>query len=97
MSHKWQFDVPLPVGRLVNLVGERMQRSTFGYGARPFGVGLLIAGHDARGLADTFLLHTFTASISVRLDRKCHVFPIPTTVLSKKESFNTAFENCYRV
>lgn len=49
MSHKWQFDVPLPVSRLVTLVGERMQRSTFGYGARPFGVGLLVAGHDARG------------------------------------------------
>eukprot|EP00039_Didymoeca_costata_P018402 m.333311 g.333311 ORF g.333311 m.333311 type:complete len:271 (-) comp17115_c0_seq1:62-874(-) len=49
MNHKWGLDVPLPVNRLVTMVGDRMQKSTIGYGRRPFGVGLLIAGHDESG------------------------------------------------
>mmetsp|Transcript_5853 Transcript_5853/g.14882 ORF Transcript_5853/g.14882 Transcript_5853/m.14882 type:complete len:264 (-) Transcript_5853:88-879(-) len=51
MNHKYAFDVPLPVSRLVSTVGNRLQRSTIGYGRRPFGVGILVAGHDARGPA----------------------------------------------
>lgn len=49
MNHKYAYDVPLPVSRLVTEVGNRLQRSTIGYGRRPFGVGILVAGHDARG------------------------------------------------
>jgi len=49
MNHKYAYDVPLPVSRLVTEVGNRLQRSTIGYGRRPFGVGILVAGYDARG------------------------------------------------
>jgi 20S proteasome subunit alpha 6 len=31
MGHKYAYDVPLPVSRLVALVGDRMQRTTIGY------------------------------------------------------------------
>eukprot|EP00729_Bicosta_minor_P010195 gene10195-25214_t len=49
MGHKYAFDVPLPVSRLVSVVGDRMQRTTIGYGRRPFGVGMVVAGFDAKG------------------------------------------------
>jgi 20S proteasome alpha/beta subunit len=49
MNHKYVYDVELPVSRLVTMVGNRLQRSTIGYGRRPFGVGILVAGYDERG------------------------------------------------
>jgi len=49
MDHKWAYDVPLPTLRLVTHTANRMQRSTIGYGRRPFGVGLLVAGYDTNG------------------------------------------------
>ena len=49
MNHKYVYDVQLPVSRLVTMVSNRLQRSTIGYGRRPFGVGILVAGYDERG------------------------------------------------
>merc|ERR1712025_115111 len=48
-SSKWAFDEPLPVGRLVGALGEKLQRCTQFWSRRPFGVGLLVAGYDASG------------------------------------------------
>ncbi|EGD83479.1 proteasome subunit alpha type-1 [Salpingoeca rosetta] len=48
-SSKWAFDEPLPVGRLVSALGEKLQRCTQFWSRRPFGVGLLLAGYDASG------------------------------------------------
>ena len=49
MNHRYSFDGALPVSRLVTMVGNRLHRSVIGYGRRPFGVGILCIGHDARG------------------------------------------------
>jgi len=39
----------IPLGEIVSRIGERAQTNTQHYGKRPYGVGLLIAGVDARG------------------------------------------------
>jgi 20S proteasome subunit alpha 6 len=49
MESKWAFDEPLPVSRLVGAVSDKLQRCTQFWSRRPFGVGLLIAGYDAKG------------------------------------------------
>jgi 20S proteasome subunit alpha 6 len=40
---------PVPVQRLVADISDKAQQNTQGYGGRPFGVGLLVAGWDAVG------------------------------------------------
>jgi len=40
---------PMPIARLVSLVGNKSQVPTQRYGRRPFGVGLLVAGYDEQG------------------------------------------------
>jgi 20S proteasome subunit alpha 6 len=47
-SH-YAYGEPLPVARLVALVGSKSQIPTQRYGRRPFGVGLLVAGYDEQG------------------------------------------------
>jgi 20S proteasome subunit alpha 6 len=39
----------IPLGEIVSRIGDRAQTNTQMYGKRPYGVGLLIAGVDARG------------------------------------------------
>ena len=40
---------PIPVERIVNMIGDRAQKNTQNYGKRPYGVGLLVAGVDELG------------------------------------------------
>jgi 20S proteasome subunit alpha 6 len=49
MNSRYAYTTPLPVGRLVAMVGNKSQIATQRYGRRPFGVGLLIAGYDEKG------------------------------------------------
>ena len=39
-------DAPMEVGRLMSLLGNKMQVATQRYDKRPYGVGLLIAGYS---------------------------------------------------
>jgi len=49
ISHKYYYGRDYPVGRLIALVGQKMQTCTQRYDRRPYGVGLLVAGHDETG------------------------------------------------
>lgn len=47
--HKFMYEEPMPVGRLVLQVADKCQISTQRASKRPFGVGLLVAGVDENG------------------------------------------------
>ncbi|GFO03533.1 proteasome subunit alpha type [Plakobranchus ocellatus] len=49
LNSRWAYNKPLPISRLVSMVGSKSQIPTQRYGRRPFGVGLLVAGYDALG------------------------------------------------
>jgi len=49
MNHKYVYDSPVQVGRLVLRVADKSQKNTQRYGSRPYGVGLLVAGYDKTG------------------------------------------------
>lgn len=49
LNNKYAYESPMPVSRLVALIGNKSQIPTQRYGRRPFGVGLLIAGYDDLG------------------------------------------------
>jgi len=49
MNHKFVYDSPMQVGRLVLRVADKSQRNTQRYGSRPYGVGLLVIGFDQTG------------------------------------------------
>lgn len=49
INHRFVYDSPLAVGRLVNTVADRSQANTQRSWKRPYGVGLLVAGFDATG------------------------------------------------
>merc|ERR1711871_1342566 len=49
LNHRFTFDTPLPIGRLVSTVADKSQINTQRSGGRPYGVGLLVAGVDATG------------------------------------------------
>lgn len=49
LNYRWAFDERLPIKRLVDAVSEKLHRCTQFWGRRPFGVGLLVAGHDEKG------------------------------------------------
>ncbi|KAI9010673.1 20S proteasome subunit [Hyaloraphidium curvatum] len=49
MKEKMTFGRPLPVARIVSQIGDRAQTNTQRYGRRPYGVGLLVVGHDDTG------------------------------------------------
>lgn len=49
LNNKFAYNSPMPVQRLVALVGSKSQIPTQRYGRRPFGVGLLVAGYDDLG------------------------------------------------
>jgi len=47
--HRYVYDAPIIVGRLVSDVANKSQRKTQDSSRRPFGVGLLVAGVDEKG------------------------------------------------
>ena len=49
LASKMTYGRPIPIERLVEMIGERAQTSTQQYGRRPYGVGLLVAGIDELG------------------------------------------------
>src|SRR6201996_8768032 len=49
LASKMTYGRPIPVERIVNMIGDRAQTNTQHYGKRPYGVGLLIAGVDSTG------------------------------------------------
>ncbi|XP_053616431.1 proteasome subunit alpha type-1 [Plodia interpunctella] len=49
LNHRYAHDAPMPVGRLIGMVGNKMQICTQRYDKRPLGVGLLVAGYDDQG------------------------------------------------
>lgn len=49
LNYRYSHDAPLPVGRLITAVGNKMQICTQRYDKRPLGVGLLVAGYDDQG------------------------------------------------
>ncbi|XP_008546608.1 proteasome subunit alpha type-1 [Microplitis demolitor] len=49
LNYKYSHDDPLPVGRLIATLGNKMQTCTQRYDRRPYGVGLLVAGFDDQG------------------------------------------------
>lgn len=46
IQHKYAYGRNYPIGRLINLLGLKMQVCTQRYDRRPYGVGLLVAGYD---------------------------------------------------
>jgi 20S proteasome subunit alpha 6 len=49
LNHRWAYEDQLPVGRLVRSVADKSQVKTHRSSARPYGVGLLVAGVDQSG------------------------------------------------
>ncbi|KAJ2112262.1 Proteasome subunit alpha type-6, partial [Coemansia sp. RSA 353] len=49
MRSKLMYGRALPVGRAVSMIGDKAQTNTQEYGRRPYGVGLLVIGHDDTG------------------------------------------------
>eukprot|EP00201_Polytomella_parva_P000520 CAMPEP_0175073088 /NCGR_PEP_ID=MMETSP0052_2-20121109/20329_1 /TAXON_ID=51329 ORGANISM="Polytomella parva, Strain SAG 63-3" /NCGR_SAMPLE_ID=MMETSP0052_2 /ASSEMBLY_ACC=CAM_ASM_000194 /LENGTH=243 /DNA_ID=CAMNT_0016340781 /DNA_START=26 /DNA_END=757 /DNA_ORIENTATION=- len=50
LNHRYVFESPLVIGRLVRQVADRAQAATQRSWKRPLGVGLLVAGQDASGV-----------------------------------------------
>lgn len=49
INHRYVYDEPMQVGRLVLKVADKSQIGTQRIGLRPYGVGLLVAGADSTG------------------------------------------------
>jgi 20S proteasome subunit alpha 6 len=49
LNHRYVYESPMPIGRLVRQVADKHQVCTQRSWKRPYGVGLLVAGADARG------------------------------------------------
>ena len=49
VNHRFVYDSPMAVGRLMGQVADRSQANTQRSWKRPYGVGLLVAGFDATG------------------------------------------------
>jgi len=49
LNYRYAQDVPIPINRLMNTLGNKMQLSTQRYDRRPYGVGLLVIGYDSQG------------------------------------------------
>ena len=49
LNRRFVYETPMQVSRLVTDVADKHQRATQSYVRRPFGVGLLVAGHDRTG------------------------------------------------
>ena len=49
LASRLTYDRPILLSEITSRIGDRAQTNTQHYGKRPYGVGLLIAGVDARG------------------------------------------------
>ena len=49
LSSRLTYDRPILLGEITSRIADRAQTSTQQYGKRPYGVGLLVAGVDAKG------------------------------------------------
>ncbi|KAF2432229.1 N-terminal nucleophile aminohydrolase [Tothia fuscella] len=49
LASRLNYDRAIPLAEITQRIGDRAQKNTQEYGKRPYGVGLLIAGVDARG------------------------------------------------
>ena len=49
INHRYVYDAPMQVGRLVVQVADKSQLGTQRIGRRPYGVGLLVVGSDSTG------------------------------------------------
>ena len=49
LSSRLTYARPIPLTDITQRIGDRAQRNTQEYGRRPYGVGLLVAGVDAKG------------------------------------------------
>eukprot|EP00029_Vermamoeba_vermiformis_P012038 TRINITY_DN6848_c0_g1_i1.p1 TRINITY_DN6848_c0_g1~~TRINITY_DN6848_c0_g1_i1.p1 ORF type:complete len:252 (-),score=43.75 TRINITY_DN6848_c0_g1_i1:155-910(-) len=49
MNHRYVYETPMSVSRLVTQVADKSQVHTQRYGRRPYGVGLLVIGFDQLG------------------------------------------------
>jgi len=49
LNHRWAYETPLPVGRLVRSAADKAQVRTHRASKRPYGVGLLVGGYDESG------------------------------------------------
>jgi len=49
INHRYTYDAPMNVGRLVLQVADKSQLGTQRIGRRPYGVGLLVVGADSTG------------------------------------------------
>merc|ERR1712113_924967 len=49
LNHRYIYDAPMQVGRLVSQVADMSQQKTQNSSKRPYGVGLLVAGVDEKG------------------------------------------------
>eukprot|EP01087_Luapelamoeba_hula_P004679 TRINITY_DN14618_c0_g1_i1.p1 TRINITY_DN14618_c0_g1~~TRINITY_DN14618_c0_g1_i1.p1 ORF type:complete len:254 (-),score=42.23 TRINITY_DN14618_c0_g1_i1:68-829(-) len=49
LNHKYVYETPIQVGRLVLRIADKSQKNTQRMGARPYGVGLLVIGYDQTG------------------------------------------------
>jgi len=49
LNHRFNYDEPLPVSKLITMLGNKLQVCTQSYDRRPYGVGLLVAGYDDKG------------------------------------------------
>jgi len=55
MNHRFVYESPMPISRLVVDIGDKCQRCTQFSSRRPYGVGMLVSGHDHMG---THLFYT---------------------------------------
>jgi 20S proteasome subunit alpha 6 len=49
LASKMTYNRPIPLERVVGMIGDRAQTNTQHYGKRPYGVGLLVGGVDETG------------------------------------------------
>jgi 20S proteasome subunit alpha 6 len=49
LASRLTYDRAIPLAEITQRIGDRAQKNTQEYGKRPYGVGLLIAGVDAKG------------------------------------------------
>eukprot|EP00005_Dracoamoeba_jomungandri_P002328 CAMPEP_0174261032 /NCGR_PEP_ID=MMETSP0439-20130205/11193_1 /TAXON_ID=0 /ORGANISM="Stereomyxa ramosa, Strain Chinc5" /LENGTH=225 /DNA_ID=CAMNT_0015345443 /DNA_START=118 /DNA_END=795 /DNA_ORIENTATION=+ len=49
LNHRYVYESPIQVGRLVLQIADKSQKNTQKYGQRPYGVGMLVIGYDETG------------------------------------------------
>eukprot|EP01101_Sappina_pedata_P005918 TRINITY_DN2824_c0_g1_i1.p1 TRINITY_DN2824_c0_g1~~TRINITY_DN2824_c0_g1_i1.p1 ORF type:complete len:256 (-),score=98.18 TRINITY_DN2824_c0_g1_i1:80-847(-) len=50
LNHKFVYNSPLPIGRIVRQIADKSQSHTQKAGSRPYGLGMLIIGYDESGV-----------------------------------------------